>query len=302
VNPLVAEFVSYLEGEKRSSGHTVRNYRTDIGLFFEFIRSKGLDCLTYDDLKKIDSMSIRAFLASRHGKNAPSSTARRLSAIRTFFNHMVRLGRLEHSPADGVRSPKLPKMLPKFLTIDEAKALMEQSIPDDAAGRRDRAMLEMLYGSGLRVSELSGLEMGDLDFESGVVRVLGKGRKERMVPLGCKASEAVALWIERRPEFAAPESGGALFLNRRGGRLTTRSIARVIDRRVLECATGRKVSPHVLRHTFATHLLGAGADLRSIQEMLGHASMSTTQRYAHVTVEHLMKVYDGAHPHAKGKR
>jgi integrase/recombinase XerC len=299
VKTLLEEFSEYLEAERRVSPHTVRNYYKDLELFFGFLESKKIACSTHEQLAGIDPLAIRAFLASRFEVNASSSGARRLSAIKTFFNHLVRSGVLDHSPADGVRAPKIPKILPKFLTLEEAKALLESTIKNDAAGSRDRAIMELLYGSGLRVSELCGLDTGDLDFEGTVVRVMGKGGKERIIPFGSEAAAALKRWLGARPEMSSPASGGALFLNQKGGRLTARSVARMLDRRVVECAIGKNISPHVLRHTFATHMLGEGADLRSIQEMLGHANLSTTQRYTHVTVEHLMQTYDKAHPHAK---
>jgi len=293
------EFKNYLEAERRSSPHTVRNYCSDVGFFFDYLGSIGVKCGSIKDLKNMEPTYIRSFIASRFKINKASSNARRLSAIKTFFNHLVRNGQLEHSPVDGVRTPKMLKLLPKFLTVDEAKALTECPGKETAATIRNRAVVELLYGSGLRVSELCSLDTGDLDFEGRVVRVVGKGLKERVVPFGPPAVDALKAWLEKRAEIESGDSGNALFLNLRGGRITTRSIARMIDRRVRDCAIPKSVSPHVLRHSFATHLLGGGADLRSIQEMLGHASLSTTQKYTHITIERLMEVYDKAHPHAK---
>jgi integrase/recombinase XerC len=273
----------------------------DLKLFFTYIESRNIRIESDRDLEKIDPLVVRGFLASRFGINAPSSTARRLSAIKVFYDHLIREGRISCNPADGVRRPKTAKLLPKFLTVDEAAAVVSAPGKGDAASLRDRAMLELMYSSGLRVSELCALDTGDLDFEYGVVRVMGKGRKERVVPFGGKARSALNDWLARRGEFMTPLSGNALFLNRRGGRLTARSFARFLDRYGIDCELFKNISPHVLRHSFATHLLGAGADLRSIQELLGHANLSTTQKYTHVSMERLMEVYDKAHPHAKIK-
>jgi integrase/recombinase XerC len=302
LNPIIEEFRRHLEFEKGASPHTVRNYCADLEIFFDWLAQKKIGCGSDGEMGEIGPAAIRGFLASRFGVNSPSSNARRLSSVKALFDWLVRLGRITGNPADGVRRPKTPRMLPKFLSVDEARALVEMPDTRTPAGARDRAILELLYASGLRVSELCGLNPEDLDFEYGTVRVMGKGSKERVVPFGGKAREALESWLEKRPKVAPGTSGEALFLNLKGGRLTARSVARMLDRYVLECAMSRDISPHVLRHTFATHLLGAGADLRGIQELLGHASLSTTQKYTHVSVERLMEVYDKAHPHARGKK
>ena len=212
----------------------------------------------------------------------------------------MREGRLEHNPAVGVPSPKVPKGLPRDLTVDEMFNLLDSIHGDDTAGLRDRAILELLYSAGLRVGELVSLNIEDFDLNGGMVRVLGKGNKERLVPFGSKAAAALDRWLEgARPLRAKSSEAEAVFLNLRGGRLTDRSVRRILDRRISEAAIRGHVSPHALRHSFATHLLGAGADLRSIQELLGHSSLSTTQRYTHVSTDALMRVYDKAHPRAK---
>ncbi|MBI5527396.1 MAG: tyrosine recombinase XerC [Deltaproteobacteria bacterium] len=298
---LVADFGRYLEAERGTSKHTVAAYCADLWLFFAFLADKNVRCETVGDMGHIEPVHVRGFVASRFSVNAAASNARRLSAVKMYFRYLVRRGLIEHNPADGVRSPKTPRMLPKFLTVDEAGALMSAPPPDTPAGARDRAILEILYASGLRVSELVGLNLRDADLEYRAVRVLGKGAKERVVPFGSKADEALRRWLEVRPKMARPGSGDAMFLNQRGGRLMRRGVARMIDRYVLLTAMSRNISPHVLRHSFATHMLGAGADLRGIQELLGHVSLSTTQRYTHVTVDQLMRVYDQAHPHAQKK-
>jgi integrase/recombinase XerC len=231
-----------------------------------------------------------------------SSIARKLSTIRSFLRHAVREGRIEANPAQTVPTPKVPKGLPRDLTVDEMFNLLEHIAPDDLAGARDLAILELLYATGLRVGELGSLSVDDVDLSSAVVRVMGKGRKERLVPFGDKARQAVARWLDRSRDLRAKAGDvNAVFLNLRGGRLTDRSVRRILDRRLREAAVRARVSPHALRHSFATHLLGAGADLRAIQELLGHASLSTTQRYTHVSMDALMKVYDRTHPRARRK-
>ena len=253
---------------------------------------------------RIQAVAIRGFVAglSRSGLQR-SSIARRLSAVRSMLRYAVRQGELETNPAESISSPKLPKKLPRDMTVDEIFALLDHIAGDKPADLRDRAILEFLYATGLRVGELVSLDLHDIDLSAGVVRVLGKGKKERMVPFGGKARDAVRAWLkvssDRRDRAADPE---ALFLNLRGGRLTDRSVRRILNSRILDAAMMLKVSPHALRHSFATHLLGAGADLRAIQELLGHESLSTTQRYTHVTPDSLMRVYDKAHPRAMRKK
>ncbi len=231
--------------------------------------------------------------------------SRKLSAVRSFLRFLHRRGTIASNPGLAVKSPKLPKRLPKVVPLEEVLALLETPRADTALGARDRAILEVLYGGGVRCSELVGVDLRDLDRGGGVVRIRGKGRKERVVPLGRKAWEALAVWLDLRAQLLAARPGAgdaaALFLNYRGGRLSTEWVGRMIDRYARLCALRRHVHPHALRHTFATHLLDAGADLRGIQELLGHASLSTTQRYTHVSVEHLMETYAKAHPRASPK-
>jgi len=229
--------------------------------------------------------------------------ARKLAALRSFFRYLVNEGKVSQSPGEVVATPKREKNLPSFLPVDEVFSLVEAPDKSTTFGARDRAMLETLYSCGIRVSELVGLSDGDVDFSLGILKVYGKGGKERVVPIGGKAMEALRDYLPKRDEvLAQKEEQGPkvpLFINSRGKRLTTRSVARVLQKHVLRCGLLRKVSPHALRHTFATHLLDAGADLRGIQELLGHVSLSTTQRYTHVSVDKLMEVYDKAHPRAK---
>jgi integrase/recombinase XerC len=294
--PEVEAFLEHLRVRKRYSPRTVEEYAADLAQFQAYLEDRKLA------LRAVESVAIRGFLSRLHGELSPASVARKLSAIRSLYRFLQQKGLVQSNPGSLVKSPKLPKQLPKVLPVDEVFALVETPRADTPLGARDRAILETLYGGGLRCSELVGLDLQDLDRQGGLVRVLGKGRKERIVPLGTKAREAIERWLEFRPRLLArprpDQDPRALFLNYRGGRLTTRWVARTIDRWAKVCAIRRHVHPHALRHTFATHLLDAGADLRGIQELLGHASISTTQRYTHVTVEHLMAVYDKAHPRA----
>jgi integrase/recombinase XerC len=252
---------------------------------------------------KVDHLDIRAYLASLYRRNAKSSVARKLSALRSFFGYLVRQAEIKQNPADLVSAPKMGKSIPDFLPVDEAFQLMHGPDIDTVLGSRDRAILEVLYSCGLRVSELTGLNLDSLDLELGVARVLGKGNKERVVPIGDKAKRALPDYLKMRGELLAGRTEHrALFLNNRGGRLSSRSVARLVKKHMQRCNLGRPLSPHGLRHSFATHLLDAGADLRAVQEMLGHVSLSTTQRYTHLSVDKLMAEYDKAHPRSRLRR
>ena len=288
--PAVAAFLRYLVAERAASEHTVRSYRTDLADCAAFLQRRGLGALP-----DADARVIRGYLADLHDRGlARTSIARRLATLRSFFRFLVRRKLARTNPAREVRTPSLPGRLPAHLPIDQSDALFRQRFGDDEASRRDRAILEVLYASGVRVAELSGLDLPDVDLREGGVRVLGKGRKERIVPLGAKAIEAL------RDYLGARESGqGPLFQNARGGRLTVRSLHRIVRARARAAGIAGRVTPHTLRHTFATHLLDAGADLRLIQELLGHARLTTTQRYTHVSADRLAKVYDAAHPRAR---
>jgi integrase/recombinase XerC len=288
--PAVAAFLRYLAAERGASGHTVRSYRTDLLDCVAFLERRRLGALT-----DADARVVRGYLADLHARGlARTSIARRLATLRSFFRFLVRRGRTRVNPAREIRSPSLPGRLPAHLPIDQSEALFRLPLGDDEAGRRDRAILEVLYASGVRVGELSGLDTADVDLREGSVRVLGKGRKERIVPLGAKAVEALRGYLGARESARGP-----LFLNPRGGRLTVRSLHRIVRARARAAGLAGRVTPHTLRHTFATHLLDAGADLRLIQELLGHARLATTQRYTHVSADRLAKVYDAAHPRAK---
>jgi integrase/recombinase XerC len=286
----VQAFLGYLEGERGASVHTIRSYRADLADCAGFLARRRLGPLT-----DADARIVRAYLADLHVRGlARTSIARRLAALRSFFRFLVRRGRAKSNPARDVRTPALPKRLPGHLPIDQSEALFRQPLGDDEAGRRDRAVLELLYASGVRVAELAGLAVDDVDLREGTVRVLGKGRKERVLPIGRRAVDALR-------DYLGPREGarGPLFRNRRGGRLSVRSFHRIVGARARAAGLTARVTPHTLRHTFATHLLDAGADLRLIQELLGHARLTTTQRYTHVSADRLVRVYDAAHPRAK---
>jgi integrase/recombinase XerC len=288
----IAAFAAHLEQVERASPHTRRGYVSDLRQLAEFLaeRGTGLDAATRDDL--------RAFLASRFSANTAATLARKQASLRAFYEHRVRMGHIADSPARRLVFPRRRVSLPNVVAVDECFALIDAPSRRTAAGLRDRAALELLYGAGLRVSELVGLNVEDL--ASDCVRVRGKGSKERIVPLVRKARAAVDEYLARRPELRP--GGPALLVNRRGGRLTARSVARHLARYAIIAGARRHVHPHALRHSFATHLLDMGADLRGIQELLGHASLSTTQRYTHVSAERLLQVYEDAHPRAHKKR
>lgn len=300
--PEIERFARHLEVERRASSHTLRNYRSDLAQYSAFLAETGGAVLPGSP------EAIRAFLARASATSGATSLARKLSALRSLYRFLVHEGLAGSNPARAVASPKQPKHLPVVLPEEDAAVLVEAPAAlATPLALRDRAFLELLYASGLRAAELVGLDLPDVDLAARLARVLGKRRKERIVPFGRPAAEALAAWLEGgRPVLAGgPEHAGAegaLFLNHRGGRITTRSIARRIDGWVIAAGLPRHVHPHVLRHSFATHLLSAGADLRGIQELLGHASLSTTQRYTHVDWRRLAAVYDDAHPRSGARR
>ena len=287
-DPLAA-FLRHLALEKDASPHTLRSYRSDL---LEFQRVGG-----GRRLADVDARAVRAFLAHLHARGLdPASVARKLAAVRSWFHFLVRRGVLARNPAREVRGPRLPRKLVSFLPIDEATTLVEGRAVGGAQRARDIAILELLYASGLRVSELAALDVGDVDLAEQTVRVLGKGRKERIVPFGAKAARALGVHLA-----ALGAARGPFWRNGRGGRLTARAIHTIVRRSARAAGIAQRVSPHTLRHTFATHLLDAGADLRAIQELLGHSRLSTTQRYTHVGADQLMRVYDAAHPRARAR-
>lgn len=290
---LVSEFCAYLETERNVSPHTCVAYRTDLNHLIQFVNNERGDGA---QVEALDHLLLRRYLGSLSRSMKKSSIGRKLAAIRSFFRYLIRVGVISHNPAELIVTPKKEKRLPFHLNIDQAASLMEAPHPQDAQSLRDRAVLELLYSSGLRVSELTALDSDDVDLLAGTVRVTGKGNKERIVPVGSQALTAVQSYLEERGVIRG--SGVPLFLNTRGERINRRSVARIVDAHVLKIAAFKRISPHTLRHTFATHMLEGGADLRAIQEMLGHASLSTTQKYTHVSIDRLMEVYDKAHPKA----
>jgi integrase/recombinase XerC len=297
----IADFGNYLKYEKQASIHTHKNYLVDLSQFSQFMdrRFPGTVGDETKMLGQIDSQVIREYLGELFSTKTPTSIARKLASLRTFFQFCQRNGWVNTNPAKEVASPKIPKRVPKFLTVDEVESLLNAPDNVDPLGQRDKAIMELLYASGLRVSELVGLDVEYFNTEEGVVRVLGKGRKERIVPVGAKAREAIRKYMDSRATLASTDEGkGALFINRQGGRLTARSVERLVSKYLKRCGIQKIVTPHVLRHTFATHLLNSGADMRGIQELLGHASLSTTQKYTHVSIDKMMEVYDASHPKA----
>jgi integrase/recombinase XerC len=286
----IEAFATYLRVERQASPHTLRAYLADVRDFLALTGPRGLGSVGGD--------TVRHWLRTLDGTAERTSIARKLAAVRTFFRFCTRTKRLARDPTLGIATPKVRRSLPTHLSLDDVDRLLAVAHGDSLLGLRDRAMLELLYSSGLRVSELTGLDWEQLDPESASVRVLGKGRKERIVPVGRPALHALASYRAACSAAGLSTSHGPVFRNRAAGRLSARSVARLMARYVAASATPAKATPHALRHTFATHLLGAGADLRAIQELLGHASLSTTQRYTHVDLRRLMDTYDRAHPRA----
>ena len=301
---LIDRFLEHIEAERNLSTHTWRAYKADLSRFQRFLAIDYFGCEPADvPLEELDALTIRSFLASlTHAKLGRRSQARTLSAVRSLLRYACRQGVIERNPASGVRTPKQPQPLPRHLRPAEIETLLDSVQGDRALDKRDRALLELLYASGLRVGELVSLDWTDLELGARVLRVMGKGGKERMVPFGRPATEALegwlAVWPELRQACTTNQNEEPVFLNYRGGRLSARSVRRLLDRRVTAAALAAGVHPHALRHSFATHLLEGGADLRAIQELLGHSSLSTTQRYTHLDVDRLQRVYRESHPRA----
>jgi len=321
----IGKFLGYLHSVKNASPHTIVNYKKDLEQFLAYLKPPEMEA---PPLEKIDHKMIREYVGHLHEVGLEkSSIARKLAAMRSFFKYCVREGVLKENPARLVPTPKLPKRIPAVLSAEEMSGFLDQlagartpsrkrlrvptennaiaRLEDSVLLCRDRAILELLYAAGLRVSELTGLNLTDVDEKDRVVRVLGKGRKERVVPYGAKAAEAMRLYWPIREKLLNENQGKrkkpedqAVFLNYRGRRLTTRSVARLVKKYVKLVNINWDLHPHSLRHAFATHLLADGADLRAIQELLGHSSLSTTQKYTHATPQQLMRIYDKAHPHA----
>src|SRR6476659_760428 len=302
---LIEQFLEHLRYERNVSSHTLRNYASDLEQFLDFLAPvKPSGQRTLPEISAIDHLTIREWLASLHAaQKKKASIARKLAALRTFFQFLVREGMLESNPAKLVSTPRQEKKLPKHLSIEEAIKFIETPDIKTDLGKRDRAMLELMYATGVRVAELTTLNLADIDFRNQLVRVTGKRRKQRIVPFGDPAASAIRDYLKVRDKFLlnspiSERDDEALFLNYQGTRITTRSVGRMVEKYIKICAGVHRISPHALRHSFATHLLDSGADLRDIQELLGHARLSTTQVYTHVSMEKLIQVYDKAHPKA----
>lgn len=296
ISDRIDAFGDWLSVEKGYSVHTVSGYLHDVKEFFAFLKErKGEEAITPEQ--------VRAFVVSLYSSNSGTTVGRKLSALRTFFRYICREGLMTADPMAGLANPKAVKNIPVFLTVDEVFSLLEEPGAQDRFARRDTAIMELMYSTGMRVSEIVSRNMNHLDFDTGMVRVTGKGKKERIVPFGSAAAEALNKYFPERLELLTacaargkkPERE-ALFINGRGTRITSRSVERMVKEYGLRAGIIADVTPHALRHSFATHLLEMGADLRTVQELLGHVSLSTTQKYTHLNIDHLTKVYDQAHP------
>jgi integrase/recombinase XerC len=300
MHDLLADYLRHLALERHSSAHTVKSYREDLTQAVEYLQTQLPGSL---NPQRVTPRILRAYLAWLHEQGyARTTVARRLASVRSWMRYLCRQGVLAKNPADGLRGPRLEKHLPHFLATGEVRKLVTAPA-STPLGARDWAMLETLYSAGLRVSELVGLNIDDLDLDGGVITVRGKGKKERLALLGGPAADAIRAWLSERTavEASAGKPSPALFLNRFGKRLTTRSVARMLEKHLDRAGLDRRTTPHTLRHTFATHLLDGGADIRSVQELLGHRSLGTTQIYTHVTTTRLHDSYRAAHPRAGGK-
>lgn len=288
----IEAFIDYLRYERNASPHTIDAYRRNLLQFHEFVKKAGVS------FARIDNRVIRSFLAHLYKKQEKKSTiARKLAVLRSFFQFCIQKKWTKDNPAKVVSTPKQEKLVPSFLSEDEMTVLLELPGTGKPLDRRDKALLELLYATGLRVSELVGLDLMDINFEERLLRVRGKGKKERLVPYGRVSEKSLRLYLDRRSLIAQGRvDAAAVFLNYRGQRLSTRSVQRIVRSYIRETALKRRISPHSLRHSFASHLLSRGADLRAIQELLGHASLATTQKYTHLDLKHLLEVYKKSHP------
>jgi len=300
---IIGDFQSYLEVEKNVSAHTCIAYLADIHEFTSFLLDNNF-IKNQDEIIKAEPETIREYLSCLYRRKVKKVTVnRKVSSLRAFYKYVLRTGKINHNPAEMIQTLKTEKHMPAFLSVDEMFELLKTRDDNSVLNLRNRAMLEVFYSSGLRLGELAGLNLIDLDFNQKLIKVRGKGRKERIVPVGEPALTAVGVYLEKvlqiRKDADADVFNKPLFVNARGKRITARSIARIVNEVTGKSGIGRKISPHALRHSFATHLLNAGADLRSIQELLGHESLSTTQKYTAVNINRMMEVYDKAHPRTK---
>lgn len=299
------EFLSYLEVERNLSPATVSGYRRDLTDFRRFLEDQGLaGSKGGPDPARADRKTVRRYLAGHARKHKPASVERAAASLRGFYRYLLREGAVSTNPASLIRTPKKEKRLPPVMPADEVFALLDSPSPDNPIGRRDRAILELFYGSGLRLSELVGICLDDVDLKERLIRVRGKGNKERLAPINARTARRIKKVIEDRQKFKPgvldEDAVKALFLSARGKRISTRRVEQIVAESVKRLGLARKISPHALRHSFATHLLDSGMPIRSIQELLGHESLSTTQKYTHTSLAELFKVYDRAHPRAKG--
>lgn len=296
----IESFGRYLRYGRNLSEHTLSSYLSDLAQYRRFVEKQE----AVAEGIPVDYLLIRSFLAELHRQRLKKATlARKVATLRSFYRYLLREGRVPFNPADLIHLPHQDQHIPVVLSADEMLALLTIAYPDDTFGKRDRAIVELFYSTGIRISELTGLNRGDIQVGDGIAKVRGKGRKERIVPVGSPALKALDDYLQSRDLEGASRAGAMtepLFLSRQGRRMNRRGVARILEKMVHESGIGRRISPHSLRHTFATHLLDAGADLRSIQEMLGHRSLSTTQKYTAVSLSRLMEIYDRAHPRAGG--
>jgi len=293
----LSRFLEHLKTERNASSHTIRGYEEDLRLFYQFLEEiQGEEV----DPTQVDARKLRRYSAWLNGKGyAQSTIARRLASLRSFYRFQRRQGVIDANPTEALRNPKQPKRLPRLLRVEDVIRLLDSIAMDTPLGIRDRAMFETLYGGGLRVSELVGLNLEDLDLEQELLRIRGKGKRERLSPVGRVATLQIQHWLTIRQPADLSEK--ALFLNRYGKRLTSRSVGRLLESHLVRVGLDLSASPHTLRHSFATHLLDRGADLRSVQELLGHRNLTTTQIYTHVTEERMLRIYESAHPRAREK-
>lgn len=302
MNDQIRDYQTYLTSERNVSEHTRMAYIKDVEEYAEFLQKNNfIDNI--DGILNVAADTVRAYLGYLFRRKVKKVTVnRKISSLRSFYKYLIRSGKTKNNPAGMIQSSKTEKYMPNFLSVDEMFELLHAWNDTSTAGLRNRAMLELFYSSGLRLAELAGLNVMDLDFDQALVKVRGKGRKERIVPVGAPARKVLQEYLAKTKEVRKKTSedifNSPLFLNLRGARITARSIARIVDEATKKSKIGRKISPHALRHTFATHLLNAGADLRSIQELLGHESLSTTQKYTAVNINRMMEIYDKAHPRA----
>ena len=300
---LITDFQIYLEVQRNVSEHTLKAYIADVKEFNNFMSGSDIK-KKRDAIINVEPETIRTYLSHLYREKVKKVTVnRKISSLRSFYKYLLRTGKIKNNPAEMVQTAKTEKYIPTFLSVDETFQLLGDQSDNSVSGLRDSAMLELFYSSGLRLSELAGLNVTDFDFRQALVKLRGKGKKERIVPVGKQALQAIEEYLKKTTEVRKKcddnQFKNPLFLNARGRRITSRSIARIVDATVVKSGIGRKISPHALRHSFATHLLNAGADLRSIQELLGHESLSTTQKYTAVNINRMMEVYDKAHPRAR---